>query len=72
MILNQSHAEEIFWLERRKLFLRIMNELAENDADKDAFFTYAEYFAKVSSPEAFMNRIKEAYDNEKQEKESHS
>ncbi len=61
MFTIEKHAEEIFWLQRRYDFLRMLNDVLEEgltlqDAEKKAV-----QYSKVREPQDLVDRLKDIY-----------
>jgi hypothetical protein len=64
MAFLQKHSEEIYWLQRRIIFLKLMDELLDKEADVDEFFDVASQFKKVEHPIDLIARLKDIYGEE--------
>ena len=65
-----KHAEEVFWLEQRMLFLKKLNDLliaspdaSDEDLKKNAE-DIAKDFKKIEEPQDLIQRLKEVYGKE--------
>ena len=64
MAFLQKHSEEIYWLQRRIIFLKLMDELLDKEADVDEFSDVASQFKKVEKPIDLIARLKDIYGEE--------
>jgi hypothetical protein len=64
MAFLQKHSEEIYWLQRRIIFLKLMDELLDKEADVDEFSDVASQFKKVEKPIDLIERLKDIYGEE--------
>ena len=64
MAFLQKHSEEIYWLQRRIIFLKLMDELLDKEADVDVFSDVASQFKKVENPIDLIARLKDIYGEE--------
>jgi hypothetical protein len=61
MVYIQKHAEELFWLQRRYTFIRMLDELLNEDASVDKALEAEEQFSKVKNPNDLVDRLREIY-----------
>jgi hypothetical protein len=61
MTFLQQHSEEIYWLQRRIYFLKLLDELLEREADSDEIHDVASQFKKVENPSDLVERLKDIY-----------
>ena len=64
MAFLQKHSEEIYWLQRRIIFLKLMDELLDKEADVDEFSDVASQFKKVENQIDLIARLKDIYGEE--------
>lgn len=61
MVFIQKHSEEIYWLNRRILFLKMLDSLLDRDASEEELSNAASQFKKVENPSDLVNRLNEIY-----------
>jgi hypothetical protein len=61
MVFLQHHAEELFWLQRRYTFLRLLDDLLDKDAPLEKAEEIAGQFSKVRDPKDLIARLEEIY-----------
>lgn len=61
MAFLQNHSEEIYWLQRRVFFLKLLDELLDREADAEEFSDVAGQFRKVENPSDLVERLKDIY-----------
>ena len=64
MAFLQKHSKEIYWLQRRIIFLKLMDELLDKEADVDEFSDVASQFKKVENQIDLIARLKDIYGEE--------
>lgn len=61
MVYLQKHSEEIYWLNRRIQFLKVLDELIDQDVTAEEAKHIARQFVKVENPIDLVARLKEIY-----------
>lgn len=61
MVFIQKHSEEIYWLNRRILFLKMLDGLLDRDASEEELSNAASQFKKVENPSDLVDRLHEIY-----------
>jgi hypothetical protein len=61
MIYSEKHAEELFWIKRRVLFLESLAEMNDNNFDSREAEEMGKNFKKVETPYHLVSRLKEIY-----------
>jgi hypothetical protein len=64
MVFIQKHSEEIYWLNRRILFLKMLDGLLDRDASEEEISNAASQFKKVENPSDVAERLHEIYGRE--------
>lgn len=61
MTYSEKHAQELFWIKRRVLFLESLAELKNNNVDSREAEEMGKNFKKVETPYNLVSRLKEIY-----------
>ena len=61
MVYLQKHSEEIYWLNRRIIFLKMLDDMLKKEATHDEFIEAAIQFKKIENPSDIVERLKEIY-----------
>ena len=64
MVFIDNHSKEIYLLQRRIKFLKMLDELIERDAGPDEAVSIASQFQNVERPLDLINSIKSIYKDE--------
>lgn len=61
MIHSDEHAQEIFWIQRRLLFLESLDDVVKSGGDSRDAEDLGTYFKKVETVQDLVERLKEIY-----------
>ena len=56
-----KYRKELFWLERRVHWIKLLDSLFEADADEGVTFSAPSHYKEVESPNDLVNRLRDVY-----------